>query len=337
MNLKLLIDGIVRQTTVLIAQLSTASGARSPLSHVTDEVFVSLAREIEAQGVRKQVVADMFGMAMRSYQKKMARLTESASQRERSLWEAVFDFVAEHSPTRARILERFAYDGEREVVAVLNDLVRSGIVFSTGSGDKTVFGATSSEVRRSVQHEHDQESLQNWIWLMVFRGEARHEGEVCDALRMDAELVHAAIEELVNSGRLRRNHGTLHASNVVVPLGTEQGWETAVLDHFRTVAVAIAQKVRGGFTPSKLDDRTGGSTFTFTIDENSPHGQVVLGLLAETRTRVQALWDEVAAHNQQHPPDPQTSLRITFYLGQLTQPSPDTEVDASPSRIQREA
>lgn len=102
MNLKLLIDGIVRQTTVLIAQLSTASGARSPLSHVTDEVFVSLAREIEAQGVRKQVVADMFGMAMRSYQKKMARLTESASQRERSLWEAVFDFVAEHSPTHAR-------------------------------------------------------------------------------------------------------------------------------------------------------------------------------------------------------------------------------------------
>jgi hypothetical protein len=32
-HLKLLIDGIVRQTTVLIAQVSTNSGERSPLSH----------------------------------------------------------------------------------------------------------------------------------------------------------------------------------------------------------------------------------------------------------------------------------------------------------------
>lgn len=33
MNLRLIIDGIVRQTTVLIAQLSTTSGLRSPLAH----------------------------------------------------------------------------------------------------------------------------------------------------------------------------------------------------------------------------------------------------------------------------------------------------------------
>lgn len=57
MNLKLLFDGIVRQTTVLIAQLSTASGARPPLAH----------------------------------------------------------------------------DAERDVAVVLNDLVRSGLVYATGS------------------------------------------------------------------------------------------------------------------------------------------------------------------------------------------------------------
>jgi hypothetical protein len=52
-DLKLLIDGIVRQTTILIAQLSTSAGARAPLSHVADQVFVELAQEIEAQGVRR--------------------------------------------------------------------------------------------------------------------------------------------------------------------------------------------------------------------------------------------------------------------------------------------
>ena len=146
-HLKLLIDGIVRQTTVLIAQLSTASGVRAPLSHVADQVFLTLAREIESQGVRKQVVADMFGLAMRSYQKKMRRLTESGTMPERSLWEAVLDFVGHESPTRSRVLERFSYDGERDVVAVLNDLVRSGLVYTTGAGEGTVFGVTSTEVQ----------------------------------------------------------------------------------------------------------------------------------------------------------------------------------------------
>ena len=75
----------MRQTTVLIAQLSTSSGVRAPLSHVADQVFVELAREIEAQGVRRQVVADMFGMALRSYQKKVHRLVESETIRERTL------------------------------------------------------------------------------------------------------------------------------------------------------------------------------------------------------------------------------------------------------------
>jgi hypothetical protein len=39
MNLKLLIDGIVRQTTVLVAQLSTSAGVRAPLAHIANEVF----------------------------------------------------------------------------------------------------------------------------------------------------------------------------------------------------------------------------------------------------------------------------------------------------------
>lgn len=65
MNVKLLVDGIMRQTTVLIAQLSTSAGVRAPLAHMADQVFLSLSREIEAQGVARKVVADMFGLRMR--------------------------------------------------------------------------------------------------------------------------------------------------------------------------------------------------------------------------------------------------------------------------------
>jgi hypothetical protein len=66
---RLLIDAVVRQTTLLIAQLATSAGIRAPLAHLADQVFLELAREIEQQGVSKKVAADMFGIALRSYQR----------------------------------------------------------------------------------------------------------------------------------------------------------------------------------------------------------------------------------------------------------------------------
>ena len=86
MDPRILIDAIVRQTMVLIAQLSTIDGMRSPLSHVADEVFVGLVRELESQGVGKKVIADMFGLALRSYRQKVQRLSESVTQRGVTLW-----------------------------------------------------------------------------------------------------------------------------------------------------------------------------------------------------------------------------------------------------------
>jgi hypothetical protein len=38
MRTHLLIDAIVRQTTVLIAQLATAGGFRAPLAHIAEQV-----------------------------------------------------------------------------------------------------------------------------------------------------------------------------------------------------------------------------------------------------------------------------------------------------------
>src|SRR5262245_58246045 len=106
-HLRLLIDGIVRQTTVLLAQISTSDGSRSPLSHVADQVFFELAKEIEAQGIKRRVAADMFGMALRAYQKKTRRLTESASARDRTLWQAVLELIEQGETTRSRIEKRF--------------------------------------------------------------------------------------------------------------------------------------------------------------------------------------------------------------------------------------
>ncbi len=316
MHLRLLIDGIVRQTTVLLAQISTSSGVRSPLSHIADQVFFELAKEIEAQGVKRRVVADMFGMALRAYQKKTQRLLESASARDRTLWQAVLELIEEGEITRSRVEARFKKDGQPEVAAVLKDLVRSGLVYCTGSGEHAVYGVTRQDVRERVQARAGLDSLANVVWLKVFRGEAETTSELIASLPVDASEVHAAVNELIASARLTERDGKLESSNVLIPIGSGEGGEAAVLDHFRAVAVVIASKVRAGLVGAAPDSRLGGSTFTFTVHPDHPLAAEVYGLLAETRGKTQALWDRVAAHNTTHPPDESRSERVVFYAGQ---------------------
>jgi hypothetical protein len=329
LNLRLLIDGIVHQTTILIAQLSTASGVRSPLSHVADQVFLDLAREIEAQGVKKQVAADMFGLALRSYQKKMQRLSQSGTVRDRTLWQAVLDVVENEQPTRRRLLERFRNDGEREVGAVLTDLLRSGLVFTTGSGDGAAYGVTTDLMRERVQAQFDVESVANVIWVKVFRRVATRREDLSSAVPVDSNLLQLALDDLLASGRLEEVDGELRSTNFVVPLGSDQGWEAAILDHFRAVALAIGTKVRSGAGSSNKSDRVGGSTFTFNLTSGHPFEAEVFDLLRRMRLDIQALWDRSARYNEEHPLDPADAFKVTFYLGQTLEEHDDA---AEPAR-----
>ena len=46
MHVRLVIDAIVRQTTVLIAQLATSAGMRAPLAQIANQTFLSLTHEL---------------------------------------------------------------------------------------------------------------------------------------------------------------------------------------------------------------------------------------------------------------------------------------------------
>src|SRR5215510_406347 len=124
---------MVRQTTILIAQMATTAGARSPLAHMANSVFLDLARELKQQGLGSRVISDMFGMTLRAYHAKVTRLSESGTDRGRSLWEAILEFVREKgSVSRLSVLERFSGDEEVVVKGVLLDLVDSGLLFRSG-------------------------------------------------------------------------------------------------------------------------------------------------------------------------------------------------------------
>jgi hypothetical protein len=339
MNTKLLVDSIVRQTTVLIAQLCTAAGVRAPLAQIADQVFLGLAREIESQGVGRKVVADMFGLALRSYQKKVQRLTESETQRDKTLWEAVMDYIRDQgSVPRRRIFERFQHDDDDAVAAILNDLVGSGLAYSTGRGERALFGLTSAVDRERMASEDLGATLPAMVWLIVYREGPIAADGIAARLGPNAKQVATTLEELEREGRVQReaSTGLYRSGTMTIAVGDRAGWEAAVLDHFQGVAKAIAAKVR---LPqgSELRDLIGGATLSFDVHPGHPLEAEVYGLLRDVRARVNELWTRLAAHNREHPIPDADKIKVTFYMGQnIEKPEPEpasSALDADEPRL----
>jgi hypothetical protein len=336
MDIKLLIDAIVRQTTVLIAQLSTAAGVRAPLAHVADQVFVELAQEIERQGVGRKVVADMFGMALRTYQKRMQRLGESTSVRGRTLWEAVYEFLSTRETTRRKDIEaRFRRDSPDDLGAVLNDLVASGLVYATGRGANAVYkGVSASEQRAAADHQ-SIDALADMAWLAIYRSRKLRLSELNVTLGAAADATRRAVERLVADGLVHRDDADdpeLHAENFVIPVGAARGWEAAVFDHYSSVCAAIARKVQVG-AGARGGEVVGGATFSFDVYPGHPCEQRVMALLGKTRAEVDALWDEVAAYNKANPVPDDRKTKVTFYFGQNQE---DTGLRVRPAAVDRQ-
>jgi hypothetical protein len=317
MNIKLLVDSIVRQTTVLIAQLSTNAGVRAPLAQLADQVFLSLARELDAQGVGRKVAADMFGLALRGYQKKMRRASASASIQDKTLFEAVLEWVErEGGGSRESLLERFRGDNEREVIGVVNELVHCGLLYSSGHGAGTLYGLTSDAERQRLTRTSDKEALANMALGAIYRCAGITRAELADKLNVTDVDLDAALVCLVADERISSQGEGLSARTFQIPVGAEYGWEAAVFDHFQAVATAIGTKVQLKGSNNPVANIVGGTTLRFEVSRSHPKLDQVLSLLAHVRNLTDEVWAEVAEHNAQHALPEDERLQVTFYFGQ---------------------
>jgi hypothetical protein len=322
MNAQLLIDAVVRQTMILIAQLSTADGVRSPLNHVADEVFRGLVRELERQGLGKKVIADMFGLALRSYQQKVQRLSESATKRGETLWGAVHTYLSDvPTATRAEVLEHFQHDEEQKVRSILNDLVETGLVFRSGRGKETRYRVATKEeledlgASATVDTEDTNAAL---VWVHVYRASPLRKDELADLVQMPSAALDAAIQQLVADERIwleTRSDGVYCATErCLIPVGEAAGWEAAIVDHHRAVLNALAAKLVSGRHVSGAADEVGGTTLSFDLWPGHPREAEVRRLLAAVRGQVLPLWEEVSEYNRENRPS--TTYKVTFYCGQ---------------------
>ncbi len=312
MNTQLLIDNIVRQTTVLLAQLATSRGLRAPLAHVANQVFLDLASELEAQGLSRKVTADMFGLALRSYRRRVQRLTESSTERGRSLWEAVLDYLStSQAVTRGDVLKRFSRDDEATVRALLNDLCESGLVFRLGRSHSSVYrAATPAELELAADQGLGLDEL---LWVMIYREGPLSLQQLEQKTRAAAPPLAAALERLEREQRIERDAGThcYRSSRVVLMLDGEAGWEASMFDHFQAVVRTLCARLRGEGSSAS----TGGSTYSFDVWPGHPLEAQVKNTLRRLRAELGELWERVEAHNRTGTL-PAEYEQITVYAGQ---------------------
>jgi hypothetical protein len=316
-NSQVLIDSIVRQTTVLIAQLATAGGVRAPLAHMASQMFLELTRALHEQGVSRKVSADMFGMAFRAYLRKIQRLNESGSLRGRSLWEAVLAFIAERSVvTRQELLDRFARDEPLLVRGVLHDLTESGVVFCSGTGPMAVYRALTTDELAVLRGTHEGGGFEELLWVFVYREGPMTRDALIDRVGGHAAAVDAALERLLESGRAQKlDDGTFRAGEFVVPADAEAGWEAAVFDHYHALVKTICARLSGELDPALPKSATGGSTYTFDVWPGHPQYEEVVGLLDGYRKAQSQLRERVERHNAQNAL-PSRFLQVVTYAGQ---------------------
>lgn len=322
MDAGLLIDAIVRQTMVLIAQLATAGGARAQLAHTANQVFLDLVGSLKEQGLGNKVIADMFGMALRTYQTRVQRLSESRTDRGRSLWEALLSFVEEQQEqgpvSRGRVLQRFRHDDPLVVSGVLRDLVDSGLLHRSGRGDLAQYGIAQAPPNEAAASS--DERAQAFVWSCVHRLAPASAAQVAEALSMDLAVVERALSVLERDGRARRSAADasrFESDGCVLPLGSPVGWEVAVFDHFQAMVMALCAKLDTGQRRAGARDLIGGSTFSYDIWPSHPLYAEATGFLARFRSEGAALRQRIASHNQAHPAPPDEQQRIVVYAGQL--------------------
>jgi hypothetical protein len=198
--------------------------------------------------VSRKVSADMFGMALRAYIRKLRRLRESESQPGSTLWRALLDLLGQGRPvSRAEILAAFARDDEVQVGAVLRDLCESGLVFATGGSDGTMYRAASEAELAHMRQHLSSEGLDELVWALVYREGPLDRAQLVARLRMDEAPLQAVLQRLCADGRVIESAGngfaTYRSRDFSVPLEARKGWEAAVFDHFQAMVQTIAQRL----------------------------------------------------------------------------------------------
>lgn len=328
MNVHLLIDAIVRQTMVLVAQLATAGGARAALGHTANQVFLELTTELKRQGLSNTLIADLFGLSLRTYHNKVRRLSESATDRGKPLWNAVLDFVqTQGTVSRSTVLMRFCRDDSTTVKSVLSDLVEEGLVFAKGRGEHVTYRAAEGDELTTENNVDALVRQANFVWILIARHSPLQRAKLLELSQLDEAQLESALALLLSDGRVTRSTGadpTYSSAQCVLAVGESAGWEASVFDHYQAMVTAICAKLALGTTRSQHGECIGGSTYSVEVWPGHPLFAQARGLLQSFREQAKALREQVDNVNATLGRPAEGVQRVITYVGQTVQDAHDT-------------
>jgi hypothetical protein len=112
---------------------------------------LDLASELERQGVTKNVAADMFGMSLRTYHRRVQQVRQEQTQR-RTVRDSVLELVGASPAVSAHAVHQQFLRHPAEVVAgALNDLVHAGLIERKGWGDTATYCVCAAPVPRALR------------------------------------------------------------------------------------------------------------------------------------------------------------------------------------------
>jgi hypothetical protein len=320
MTIELLIQCLVRQMTILIAQLATTGGARAPLAQVANQVFLDLVDELNRQGVGRKISADMFGMGLRTYQRRIQRLLESSTDRGQSLWQSVLDHICRQKMvSRSDIQKRFSNDDPAQIRGLLRDLCDSGLVFSTGQGDGTLYRAASEDELQAFRQVRSSDGLEELVWAILYHSGPVTMERLLALTRLEESELSPTLARLVETNRVEvqklSDGQQFRASPLFVPIGASAGWEAAVFDHFQAMVKTICCRLREDRTGAHASDLVGGSTFSLDVWPGHPLEEEVCGTLGKVRQMIIELRHRADAYNATHE-IPERHKQVVIYVGQ---------------------
>jgi len=290
------------------------------LNGIADRFFSSIVAELEAQNIRQKVIADMFGIPLRSFQYRMSRLSRSRTDTGRLLWEVIFEYLqSESEVTLGQTLTRFYREDEATVRGLLGDLVDSGLADRTGRGPTSTYRLATSDQLDEYTPARAERAREALVGITIFREGPISQPELVERINMTDLQVSAAISGLAERNQLGLSEkgGVTRYSlaRFVMPIGASGSAEAAVYDHFQAVFETIATRVAPTEVPPPKE--IGGSTYSFDIWPGHAEEEPIKSLLSDVREKVSEIGARALAFESTNL-RPHPFKRITFYVGQVS-------------------
>lgn len=312
MATSLLIDALLHQLARLVAQLAVEE--RSSLAHVADRFQLHLVQELRRRGLGHKVIADIFGLPLRTYHERIKRLDEHKLSRLKTIRDAMIGFVHGQScVTRDSLDLRFRLEDERIVRSVIRDLVETGVLEHSAGDHGQLFVVAQPLVVVTEQ-------IDALILIALQDFEAATVDDLVKVLGASHEQIAQRLTVLAADGRINQvlQDGELRFGSLEIEIGYGEasGRDAAIFDHVRAMVSALTAKLDGK-SAAHRGDEVGGSTYVFDLCTKDALSEEVSSLLQQVRDRASELRRRVLAvsgaeSNPHH-------ARVTLYVGQWIQ------------------